>query len=176
MDAELEAQLAGHGEQLQLLGTELDRQRASYSSRMAASNSRAAILIGAASLGAGFQLTAATSGWQVASVGMTVVAALCGVIAMWPRRGDELNIDPMVDVMYNFGPRETEWNLLKHKLRVHNLDEVASRLRRRWVLAGFLFLALSVIFTGFRVAGLPSPDLTHGSPKPMPTSVHGEVK
>ena len=176
MNSELEAQLAQSSEQLLLLGAELDRQRTSFSLRTAASNSRAAILIGAASIGAGFQLTAATNSWQVISVGMTVLAALCGVVAMWPRGGDELNIDPMVNVMYSFGPRETEWNLLNHKLHVHNLDEVALRLRRGWVLAGFLFLVFSVIFTGFRVAGIPSPDLTHGSPNPSPTSIHGEVK
>ncbi|TFB96269.1 MULTISPECIES: hypothetical protein [unclassified Cryobacterium] len=176
MDAELETQLAGHAGELQLLGAELDRQRASYSSRMSASNSRAAILIGAASIGAGFQLDASTSSWLIASVSMTILAALCGLVAMWPRRGDELNIGPMVDVMYNFGPRTTEWNLLKHKLHVHNLDEVALRRRRRWVLAGFSFLALSVAFTGLRVAGIPSPQFTHSSPAPTSTSAYGEVK
>lgn len=169
-DDNLESQLQTNQAQLTLLGAELDRQRGAYTSRATASNSRAAILIGTASIGAGFQLTSTTSTWQIASISMTVLAALCGVVAMWPRRGDELNIEPMVDAMYTFGPRQTEWNLLNHKLHVHKLDELALRRRRWWLSAGFTVLALSIALTGLRLAEAPAS--LPATPTPIPSRLH----
>lgn len=94
MDAKLESRLTTHSEQVQLLGAELDWQRTSYIARVSAANSREALLIGTASIAAGFQVAVATSPWQVASAVATIAAAFLGAAAMWPRGGDELNIDP----------------------------------------------------------------------------------
>jgi hypothetical protein len=164
MTDELEDKLALHGEQLSLLSAELDRQRASFNGRQAASNSRAALLIGSATIASGVQLANGNSAWQVLAVAASLIAAALGVVSLWPRGGHDVSVGSYVDTLYRLGPRRTELDLLNAKTAVHEKDESALLKRQNLLRVGFACLVLAIAFTALQAAGITIALPMNGTP------------
>lgn len=154
MNDDLETCLGEHAEQLTIIGEELDRQRTSLTARRSALSSRAALLIGAASIASGFHVAGQTNAWQVLAVAASLVSAMLGVVALWPRQGPDVNVDSFIDGLYRLGPHSTQLELINTKAVVHKQDEEALKGSGRVLRIGFVFLVLAVLFTGLQAAGV----------------------
>lgn len=164
MSDDLEDKLALHGEQLAMLGAELDRQRASFNGRQAASNSRAALLIGSATIASGVQLGTGDSAWQVLAVAASLAVAALGVMSLWPRGGHDVSVNSYIDTLYLLGPRRTELDLLNAKTLVHEKDETALLKRQNLLRVGFACLVVAIAFTALQAAGVSITLPTNGTP------------
>ncbi|MEB0203711.1 hypothetical protein QN354_18450 [Cryobacterium sp. 5I3] len=164
MTDELEDKLALHGEQLVMLGAEIDRQRVSFNGRQAASNSRAALLVGSATIASGVQLASGNSVGQVLAVVASLVAAALGVASLWPRGGHDVSVGSYIDTLYRLGPRRTELDILNAKTAVHEKDESELLKRQNLLRFGFTFLVLAIAFTALQVAGIIISIPTNGTP------------
>lgn len=141
---QLERTLASHAEKLITLNREADFQRQAFSGRQAAHNSRAAILIGAASVASAVHLSQHTEATQVAAAIFAGVAALLGVLTLLPRIGKDISVAGPRDELYVTGVNTMNLNLLNAKLEVQAIDEKALKWRSRVQTAAFLLLALAI--------------------------------
>lgn len=152
MDEALESKLQAHAEQLAALGAEVDRQRQGFTSRQSALNSRAALLIGSATIASGVQVSAGLESWRLLAVAATLMAALLGVIALWPRGGDEVDVAFFRNTMYTRLARETDLRLLNAKVLAHGKDEKSLRTRQAVLRIGFVALLVAILFTAIQAA------------------------
>jgi hypothetical protein len=109
---QLEKTLAPHAEKLITLNREADFQRQAFSARQAAHNSRAAILIGAASVASAVHLSQHTETTQVAAAIFAGVAALLGVVTLLPRIGKDISVAGPLDALYVTAVNTMNLNLL----------------------------------------------------------------
>jgi hypothetical protein len=148
------ARLSEHTTQLASLSAELDRQRQSFTSRQSAMYSRAAILVGSASIASGIQSAGHSDPWAALGVFASLLAALLGVVALWVRTGPEPDMGKFRDKLYELAPGAMELTLFDAKLDAHGLDEASLTRRRRLVNLGFTALSLAILFVGLHAAGV----------------------
>ncbi|QEE62326.1 hypothetical protein FVA74_12620 [Salinibacterium sp. dk2585] len=134
--------LAGKSEQLALISRELNREIDSHVQRANAMEQRATILVGAASVVGALQLGSDASWATVANLALGFVAAVAGVVVVFPRRGDTLNIRAMRDDVLEMPVEVAEFKLADTKLEILEADE--RWLNRRGVVTRIGFVALSL--------------------------------
>ena len=155
-------------EDLRLVSEATDRELDDFTRRDAAMQSRASILIGAASLVGAFKLGTSFDGLVVISLSLAVLAATCGVVVLWPLNAHAPNPRHMWEELKGgLSKEEALDNMIRVKLDGLEADEKALGRRSGWAVAGFIVLvasvALSVITAGIGVAQQPSP------PAPTPS-------
>ncbi|WP_442542585.1 hypothetical protein ACSBOX_11580 [Arthrobacter sp. KN11-1C] len=74
-------------DQLKLVHAEVDRQRAAVTQRLASMHTRGAILVTASGVFSTVQANTWVSGWQFIGIGLSVIAAVFGLLAMRPTSG-----------------------------------------------------------------------------------------
>lgn len=122
------------------LNADVDRQLASSEAASAAMSTRASILVAAAGLTSGVQLSA-QSAWPAV---LTAVAALVGVMLLVMRTTSEVPIADAEKQFWTDTPVAAIRNLMHWKLGVLRERE-RSLSRRRWLLvSGFALLAASI--------------------------------
>lgn len=136
--------LQGKSEQLALISRELDSEIASQSQRSAAMEQRATLLIGAASVVGALQATDGFSWFVGANLLLSFVAALAGVIAVFPRRGDALDVRPMRNAVLGMDSLLAEYRIADTKLEILEADETWLSNRGAIVRIGFIALTLSI--------------------------------
>jgi hypothetical protein len=124
---QLELTLAPHAEKLITLNREADFQRQAFSARQAAHNSRAAILIGAASVASAVHFSQHAEATQVTAAIFAGIAALFGVFTLLPRIGRDISVAGPLDELYVTAANTMNLNLLNAKLKVQAIDEKASK-------------------------------------------------
>lgn len=142
----LEDPYARRAEHIRMLDREVDRQRASVSARANSALTRSTILIAAAGIG----ISAATgreplSPLLAVSLTLAVLAAVCGIVALWPRTGNEHSVEGMKEDTWNVGADEASYILLHRKLDILKNDEDLQHDRARWLRMGFLLFGLSLV-------------------------------
>lgn len=135
---------------VELLSVELDRQRASYVQRKTAMNSRAAIMVGAASIATGLADTKELIWLQLGAYLFLSTAAVCGIYVLWPRTGDEPTVGSYRDSLYTYRKHQLQLELLDQKLDAHEKDEKSLVQAARWTAVGFSCLALATILIGIQ--------------------------
>jgi len=134
---------------LDLIQDELLRQRTWMTTKLASTYTRATILVGAAGLLGGVNVSGAKDarlGLLLASLALYLVAAGCGVVAMRPRRGSEVNIEHLLAGTATFNRETLRKALLASNLAAHEAYERSLKRRNQWVVAGFI--ALTLAWTG----------------------------
>lgn len=115
-------------------------------------NTRLSVLIAAASLVSGIQIAAhQPHQWFLAADVAAAVAAICGIIALWPRRGDENGIEALRDELWEYPDDFALYILLHRQLEILKLDEATLTRRSRWAAGGFSLLTLSIVAVALQV-------------------------
>ena len=141
---------------IDLLSAEIDKQRDSFASRSGSMNTRLSVLIAAASLVSGMQISAHQPHfWYLVGTCFAASAALSGVIALWPRTGGENGVANLQDELWNLGPDMAAYVLMHRKLEVLRADEKTLHWRKIFATVGFLLLAFSIVAVALQVIGVP---------------------
>lgn len=142
--------MVGTRAHFQIVNSELNREIESFVQRSSAMEQRATILIGAASVVGALQTSISFSPALVANLSLSFIAAVAGVIVVFPRRGDALDVRAMRDGLLSMPARNGREKVIATKLEILEADE--KWLDRRGVVAriGFVALALSI---GIALAG-----------------------
>jgi hypothetical protein len=155
---------------LELIMTEVQRQRDLMGRRVGSAYTRATILIGAAGVLGGASVSGSVgSGFVelgIAGLIFFIIAAVCGLLALRPMDGDEVDVD--VAVLNSAGMDEV---VLKRSFVISHLDahadyEESIRNRTAWIRRGFVALGIAwVLATLGATLGVLLPDV------PAPTQV-----
>lgn len=135
-----------HSEHLRLLNDEVDRQRLDVSERANSGLTRASILIAAA----GITIGATVDQQPLSSLGavamtISVLAAVCGVAALWPRAGVEHSIEGMIADTWSKGGDEAAFVIMHRKIDILKGEERLLHDRSRWVRTGYLLFGVSLV-------------------------------
>lgn len=169
-----------HEDDLLFVNGAADRELDDYSRREAAMQSRGTILVGAASLVGAIQLS---NDLQPASIlhtvlsvghlGLSFIAAVAGVVVLFPRTGDGFNARTLRDkLLKGMSKEEATHHMVRVKL--DNLDADEKSLTRRGAAAklGFIALAAGVLLAA---VGAVVPSVTTSPPSPTPTGMVSNV-
>ncbi|MBB5844917.1 hypothetical protein HD599_003240 [Conyzicola lurida] len=146
---------------------------ASFVDRNASMEQRATILIGAASVVGALQVDSTPSGWLIANLLLSFVAAICGVVVVFPRKGDALDVRKMRTGMSKMPVRAGREKLLDIKLEVLEADEKWLMTRGKWARTGFIALSLSIALALLGAVVPNDEPQPSKSPAPTPTSTVG---
>ena len=128
----------------ELVSREIDIETASYVSRDSAMQQRATVLIGAASIVGALQVETTLVWTTVASLVLAFLAAVAGVVVVFPRTGDALDVRAMRQGLERMSLQKGRDKLLTTKLEVLEADESWLRTRGWFARAGFIALSLSI--------------------------------
>jgi hypothetical protein len=147
-----ERQLSERRHVVDALAAELDVQRQSFIARSSSMNTRLSILVAAASLTSGLQVASHQSrAWLIVAVCLSAAGAVCGVFALLPRTGGENGIEALQAELWNETPARAAYLLLHRKLEILKDDEKSLH-RKRWLaIAGFAFLAMSIVSVAIQI-------------------------
>jgi hypothetical protein len=157
-------------EAFDLISAELTTEMASFVDRSASIEQRATILIGAASVVGALQVDSIPSSWLVANLLLSFVAAICGVVVVFPRKGDALDVRKMRKGMSRMPLRAGREKLLDIKLEVLEADEKWLMTRGKWARAGFIALSLSIALALIGAVVPNDEPQPSESPSPPPSS------
>jgi hypothetical protein len=158
----------GKLEELTLVNAEVDRELASYVHREASMQSRATILVGAASLVSAVQIGGGFAPLNLATLVLSFVAAVLGVLVVFPRSGDAPNPSRMHRaILEGVSSEEALHRMIKAKLETLDEDEDSLKKRGRLARAGLIILALSILASA--IGGLV-PNSTQPISAPTETS------
>jgi hypothetical protein len=160
----------GRKEELLLVNAAVDRELDDYTKRDSAMQARATLIIGAASVVGVIQLGDGLSGWAVVNVVLSLLAALAGVVVVFPHTGDRFNPRKMRNEFYaGKGEDEVLHHIVETKLEILADDEKSLRFRGRFARVGFVLLILG---TAAAVVGvLTSPPEAERAPSDAPSAV-----
>jgi hypothetical protein len=137
------------------VNNELNREIESFVQRTSAMEQRATILIGAASVVGALQTTTPFSWALVANLTLSFIAAVAGVVVVFPRRGDALDVRAMRDGLLKMPAGKGRNKVIDTKLEVLEADE--SWLSRRGVVALSIGIALAGSFFVNDSDSVPAP-------------------
>lgn len=142
MGSQWKGKLTGLG----LVNAEVDRELASYVHRESAMQSRATILVGAASVVGAIQLSEGFAPLNAVNLLLSFVAAVFGVLVLFPRKGDAPNPRRMHTAVLG-GARSDEalHRMIEVKLDTLDEDETSLSHRGRFARIGLVLLALSIL-------------------------------
>ena len=108
-------------------------------------NTRAGLLIASAAVSAGFATVDDPSGWLLAALVLTSVAAVVGIAALWPTASDVVSIVRTRETILPNGNAANVIQLADSKFRL--VPQAAKRLKVRamFVAIGFALLGLALL-------------------------------
>ena len=163
----------GHESDLVFANEAVDRELEDHARREAAMQSRGTILIGAASLVGVIQLTndlqAASLFYETLNVlhlVLSLLAAVAGVIVLFPRDGDGFNARTLRDELLNGTSKEKVlYETVRAKLENLEADEKSLGGRANVARVGFIFLSLGVLAAVIgAIAPISGPMVTQPTP------------
>jgi hypothetical protein len=107
--------------------------------------------------------------WTALNIGLSFVAAVCGVVVVFPRRGQAIDIRAIRPDFLKMQLSVGRAKLIDTKLEILEADEDWLTIRGWWARAGFVALTLSIAFALVNaiVPGGPSSNI---EPAPSPSS------
>lgn len=166
MAAEEPRSWRGKEKELALVSSVVDRELDDFTSRDDAMRGRATILIGAASVVGALQLGEGFNLLLAISVVLSLAAAMCGIVVVFPRTGGAFNPRTMWEHLYDGkGVDEALHHMIRVKLKALDREEASLAVRSWFARVGLLLIVASIVFAAAS-AMLPS---THADPAPSPT-------
>jgi len=137
----------GKRDELRSVNAAVDRELDDYTKRDSAMQGRATVLIGAASVVGAVQIGDAAT-WQLVGVGLSLLAAVAGVVVVFPRGGDAFNPRTLWEEVYaGTSEEEALHHTIRVKLETLDKDDKWLSTRGKFARVGFVLLALSVLAT-----------------------------
>jgi hypothetical protein len=130
-------------EQLELIHDEVDRQRSAIAARRTGMHTRSAVLVTAAGILASVQTTSWVSGWQVVSIGLFIVAAVLGLVAMRPMTGEESHPETLFSQSLGMHPYSIEHRIVKDNIGALNSELSMMKRITRTLRIGYIVLGLA---------------------------------
>jgi hypothetical protein len=163
--------LGGHSAgNLELIEAEILRQRDSMRQKMSNTYTRATVLIGAAGVlgGVGVGVNSARDvAWGIVTgVVLNTLAAVCGLVALRPMSGEEVNLDQLIDETRGYDPERTKRTVLWNNLVAHADYERSLKNRTGWIVAGLIMVVVAFTAT----AGISGYEILNPGPG-LPTKV-----
>lgn len=132
--------------ELLLVNAEVDRELTSYVNRENAMQNRATVLVGAASVVGAIQLSDGFAPLNVVNLILSFIAAVLGVLVLFPRTGDAPDPGPMHQaVLCGTPPDEAVNRMIGVKLDILYEDEKSLATRGIFARVGFIVLAASIL-------------------------------
>jgi hypothetical protein len=164
-------QWRGKKEELLLVSAAADRELDDATSRDGSMRARATILIGAASVVGAIQLGDDFDFFLVISLLLSLLAAIFGVVVVFPRSSGAFNPRTMWDELYAGGEvEEALHHMVRIKLKSLDREDKSLGIRSGFARAGFILLVLAIVFAALSAV---LPDGLAGlclCPAPSPTS------
>ncbi len=129
---------------MNLVSRELEAETASYVARDTAMQQRATILVGAASIVGALQVSSSPSWVATFSLLLALGAAIAGVVVVFPRTGEALDVRSMKAGLETLPLADGEEKLLDVKLEILEADERWLTVRGRFARTGFILLSLGI--------------------------------
>jgi len=131
---------------------------------------RATVLVGAASITGALQVTAEVPSWiYVTSLFLSLLAAVAGVVVVFPHTGHALNVRAMRDGMKKTTFLQGYRKLIDVKLEILEADEKWLTTRGRFARLGFIALTVSIALAATAsVSQVSSPTPPPPSPSVSP--------
>jgi hypothetical protein len=152
---------------LGLIMTEVQRQRDLMGRRVGSAYTRATILIGAAGVLGGASVPGSVGSGSVelgiAGLVVFIVAAVCGLRALRPMDGDEVDVDLAVIKSVGMDEVMLERSFVISHLDAHADYEESIRNRAAWIRVGFVALGIAWVLTtlgatlGVLLPNVPAP-------------------
>jgi len=130
--------------QLGILSAELDQEIASLVQRATAMEQRGAVLIGAAGIAGALRIGDAVNPLMIGALALTFAAAVSGVIVMFPRKGELLDLRRIRQQSLRMHPLATRYYLDDTKLDILEADQKWLDNRGFITRIGFICLAASI--------------------------------
>ena len=129
---------------------ELLRQRETVPGRVANLQTRAAILIGVAGALGGTELVTSSGVFWVSCVSLALyfLAAVAGVVALWPRSGQEVYVKGIMDAKADDTLADVERTVVTSNMEAHAAQINALRFRSFAILLGFIALIVAWASSG----------------------------
>lgn len=127
-----------------IVASELDREIAHHVHRATAMEQRGAVLIGAAGIAGALRLSDEVTMLTVIALALTFLAAAAGVIVMFPRRGDVLDMRRIGDASRTMTRDAFQERVDQTKLTILEADERWLTFRGHITRVGFICLASSI--------------------------------
>ena len=136
----------GKRDELLLVNAATDRELDNFTQRDAAMQGRATLLIGAASLVGAIKLGEGLDWLAFINLILSFLAAVCGVIVLFPRTAGAPNPRQMWNAIYdNVSDEEALHHMIRVKLETLDDDERSLERRSLSTKIGFILLAVSVL-------------------------------
>lgn len=166
------ARWSGKLDELLLVNNEVDRELASLVHRESSMQSRATILVGAASVVGAIQIGDNISPFTIATLLLSLAAAILGVLVVFPRTGDAPDPQRMHEAVLNgTDADEAVHRMIEIKLKTLREDEDSLKSRGKLARAGLVLLSLSILASVIGgIANVASTD--GGASTPTPTVTH----
>ena len=148
---ELEAKLDVHQDELGTLAREADRRLADVNHRLEVLASRGSMIIGAAAIASGVQISQGASVWLVCSVIASLAAAVLAIPLLRFRRGQEVNVGHLVKTLGTWSPNRLSLEVINAKTALIAAAEKWMKARSRVLLASLCMLAAAIGLTALRV-------------------------
>jgi len=129
---------------LEVVSAELDLEVTSFVARDASMQQRATVLIGAASITGALQVSSTADWASIASLLFSLVAALMGVVVIFPRTGDALDVRAVRDGILGMSIAKGTYKAIETKLEILEADEVWLGTRGIFARIGFISLTAGV--------------------------------
>ena len=158
----------GKARELLLVNAATDRELDDFTRRDSAMQSRATLLIGAASLIGALKIGAGFDWLVVVNLVLSFLAAVCGVVVLFPRSGEAPSPRRMRDAIYeDSSEEEALHHMIRVKLDALDKDEDSLVTRAVWTQVGFILLAASVLSVAIGAVFMIGPS---SEPDPAPTT------
>lgn len=119
---------------------------------------RAAILIGSASIAAGLQLAQGSpAGWYLVALIASGLAAVLGVVVILPRAGWEVDLEDLEIKSWQESDTEASRRMLWSRLATLRRDKRSLSWRAVLLSIGFGALTIALICSGLHLVHFPSP-------------------
>lgn len=158
--------LRGRERQLQILTDELEKEIALLVQRATAMEQRGAVLIGAAGIAGALRIGETVNVLMILALTLTFAAAVAGVIVMFPRKGDLLDLRRLRHPSLRMHPAAARYCLDDTKLEILEADQKWLDNRGLITRIGFICLAASI---AVGLAGTIAAFPVEVPPTPTPT-------
>ena len=156
----------GKRDELLLVNAATDRELDDFTHRDSAMQTRATVLIGAASLVGAVKLGQGFDVLAIINLTLSFLAAGCGVVVLFPRSGKGPSPRTMWDEIYNGkSDEEALHHMIRVKVKALEANDRSLLIRSWFARVGFILLAASVLVAAIG-ASIPS-EPTSGETKTM---------
>lgn len=136
----------GREPHVRAVDAELDRQLLAQARSFTSNASRASLLIAAAGITLSFAGNGRAPISLVTLAGLLgLVAVACGLVALWPRKGTEQDIEGMLEDVWNTSAAEAVHIVMSRKLDTRKAGGEDLFNRARWVRYGFVAYAACLL-------------------------------